>query len=104
MLFISVFHAGWFVESLWSQTLVIHMLRTPKMPFLQSRASAVVTAITTISILVGTLLPYTSLGKALKMSPLPLVFYPWLIGTIIVYMILVTLLKKVYIKKNQELL
>ena len=58
----ALFHAGWFVESLWSQTLVIHMIRTPKVPFIQSRASLPVLVITTIAIIVGTVIPYTPLG------------------------------------------
>ena len=55
--YIALFHAGWFVESMWSQTLVIHMIRTPKLPFLQSRASAGVTLLTGAGIALLTAIP-----------------------------------------------
>ena len=67
----ALFNAGWFVESLWSQTLVIHMIRTPKIPFIQSRASLPVLTLTTIAIFIGTIIPYTNFGKILGMSPMP---------------------------------
>ena len=102
--FIAVFHAGWFVESLWSQTLVIHMIRTPKLPFIQSRASWQVTVLTTMGIIVGTVIPYTPLGTMIGMSSLPLIFYSALIATMLGYMMLVTLLKTLFIKKYGELL
>lgn len=102
--FIALFHAGWFVESLWSQTLVIHMIRTPKLPFIQSRASWKVTIMTTIGILIGTLVPYTPLGKALKLWPMPGMYFPYLIGIILSYMVVAQLLKQVFIKKYGELL
>lgn len=103
-LFISVFHAGWFVESLWSQTLVIHMLRTPKIPFIQSRASGMVLFFTSLGIAIGTIIPYTSFGEQVGMSPLPLVFFFWLALTLTGYMALVTFLKRVYIKRYGEFL
>jgi Mg2+-importing ATPase len=103
-LFISLFHTGWFVESLWSQTLVIHMIRTPKIPFIQSRASAHVTLFTTLGIAAGTLLPYTWLGAKLNMTPLPLYFFPFLVGIILAYMALATVMKKVFVWRYRELL
>ncbi|MEG2222296.1 MAG: magnesium-translocating P-type ATPase [Oscillospiraceae bacterium] len=103
-LFMALFHAGWFVESLWSQTLVIHMIRTPKIPFIQSRASLPVLCITTLAITIGTLIPYTACGAWLGLSPLPLAYFPWLIGMILCYMALATAMKKVYIKRYGELL
>ncbi|HEY5576041.1 MAG TPA: cation transporting ATPase C-terminal domain-containing protein, partial [Clostridiaceae bacterium] len=104
VLFISLFNAGWFVESLWSQTLVIHMIRTPKIPFLQSRAAAPLLFLTTVSITVGTLIPYTSFGKAIGMSGMPAMYFPWLIGMILCYMALATFLKIMYIRRYSELL
>ena len=104
ILFISLFNAGWFVESLWSQTLVIHMIRTPKIPFIQSRASLPVMLLTTISITVGTIIPYTVFGKTLGMSAMPLSYFPWLIGMILCYMSLATFLKTMYTKYYGELL
>ncbi|MEG1045426.1 magnesium-translocating P-type ATPase [Carnobacterium sp.] len=104
LIFAALFNAGWFVESLWSQTLVIHALRTPKVPFLQSRASFIVTTVTGLGIAVGTVLPYTNLGAHLGMVPLPLNFFGWLALTIIAYLTLVTFMKKIYIKRFGELL
>lgn len=104
ILFASLFNAGWFVESLWSQTLVIHMIRTPKIPFLQSRASLPVILLTTASIAVGTIITYTPLGRIIGMYPMPVIYFPWLIGMILCYMMLATLLKKMFIRKFGELL
>ena len=103
-LFMMLFNAGWFVESLWSQTLVIHMIRTPKLPFIQSRASLPLLILTTMGIAVGTIIPYTPFGSALNLYPMPMVYFAWLIATIIAYMVLVTIVKKIYIRKYGELL
>lgn len=103
-LFISVFNAGWFVESLWSQTLVIHMIRTPKLPFIQSRASLPVLAVTTLAIIVGTVIPYTFLGTSLGMTALPYTYFPWLLGIVICYMVLATAMKNAFRKYYGELL
>jgi Mg2+-importing ATPase len=102
--FIMLFHTGWFVESLWSQTLVIHMIRTPKIPFIQSRASSKVTLLTTLGIAVGTLIPYTWLGAQLDMARLPLFYFPYLGAIILAYMFLVTVMKKIFVWKYGELL
>ncbi|MDR0302600.1 MAG: magnesium-translocating P-type ATPase [Treponema sp.] len=102
--FIMLFHSGWFVESLWSQTLVIHMIRTPKLPFFQSRASVQLTLLTTLGIAVGTIIPYTWLGSQLNMAHLPLHYFPWLCGIILTYMLMATVMKKVFVWKYGELL
>lgn len=102
--FMGLFHAGWFVESLWSQTLVIHMIRTPDIPFIQSKASWQLTTLTTLGIAVGTIIPYTAFGKALDMVAMPAIYFPCLIVIIILYMILATILKKAFIKRYGELL
>jgi len=104
VLFASLFNAGWFVESLWSQTLVIHMIRTPKIPFIQSRASLPVLLTTTLAIIVGTIIPYTLFGASMRMTGMPLSYFPWLIGMILCYMILATFLKTMYRKRYGELL
>jgi len=103
-LFMAVFHAGWFVVSLWTQTLVIHALRSPKLPFLHTHASWQVTALTTAGIAVGTALPFTALGAALGFAPLPWYFFAGLVVTVIAYIGVVTVAKKVFIKRFGELL
>jgi Mg2+-importing ATPase len=102
--FVMLFHAGWFVESLWSQTLVIHMIRTPKIPFIQSAASWQITALTTLGIAAGTLIPYTPLASVAEMLPMPGEFFGYLIVTILCYMLLVTAVKKLFAREYGELL
>lgn len=102
--FIALFHAGWFVESLWTQTLVLHTLRTPKVPFLQSRASVVMTLVTSLGILLGSVLPFTSFGLQLGLAPLPISFWGLLVVTIAGYLLLVTVVKNIYMKRFGELL
>ena len=102
--FASLFQTGWFVESLVTQTLVVHMIRTAKIPFIESRASAIVLFATTIIIMIGIGLPYTVFGKGLGMVPLPWQYFPWLLATIGGYMIVVTWVKKRYIARYGQLL
>jgi len=103
-LFIAVFHAGWFVESMWTQTLVIHLIRTPKIPFIQSHASASVTLLTFAGIAVLTAIPFTAFGASIGLAALPFAFFPWLGLTVILYMLLVTLFKAIFVKRYGELL
>ena len=100
----AMFQTGWFIESMWSQTLVIHMIRTPKIPFIQSITSLPVTVLTMLGILIVSIIPYTPLGNLLGLTQLPLIYWFFLILTIVGYMLLVTLVKKQYIKKYRELL
>jgi len=103
-LFVAVFHAGWFVESMWTQTFVIHMLRTPKIPFIHSHASFPLTIISFAGIAALTAIPFTAIGKTIGLAALPLSFFPWLLLTICLYMVLVTIFKKIYIRKYGQLL
>ena len=102
--YIGLFQAGWFVESMWSQTLVIHMIRTPKLPFLQSRASASVTLLTITGIAFLTVNPFTAFGSLLGFVALPAAYFAYLIPCILLYMILATSLKKAYVRHYGELL
>ena len=102
--YIALFQAGWFVESMWSQTLVIHMIRTPKLPFIQSRASAPVTLLTMAGIALLTALPFSPLGPELGLGALPLEYFCFLIPCILLYMALATSIKKAYVKRYGELL
>ena len=102
--FIAIFHAGWFVESMWTQTLVIHMIRTPKIPFIQSHASFPLTSLTFIGIGVLTAIPFTTFGTSIGLAKLPMIFFPWLLLTIFLYMVLVTVFKIIFIKRYGELL
>jgi Mg2+-importing ATPase len=102
--YIALFQAGWFVESMWSQTLVIHMLRTPKIPFIQSRASAPLILLTFTGIAVLTIIPFTAFGASIGLAPLPSEYFAWLALTIVLYMGLATLLKTVFVRRYVELL
>ena len=93
-----LFQAGWFVESMWSQTLVIHMIRTPKLPFIQSHASAPVTLLTFTGIAVLTVIPFTAFGASLGFVALPAMYFAYLIPCILTYMVLATSLKKAYVR------
>ncbi|TAH59615.1 MAG: HAD family hydrolase, partial [Gottschalkiaceae bacterium] len=102
--YIAVFQAGWFVESMWSQTLVIHMIRTPKIPFIQSRASTQLTLLTFAGIALLTIIPFTSFGGSIGLAPLPGIYFLYLAITIILYMGLATIVKNLYVKRYKELL
>lgn len=101
-LYIALFQTGWFVESMWSQTLVIHMIRTPRLPFAQSRASAPVTILSLLGIAAVTALPFTPLGAALKLAALPAVYFACLGGILLGYMALVVGVKKIYMRRFGE--
>ncbi|MDR0771477.1 MAG: magnesium-translocating P-type ATPase [Burkholderiales bacterium] len=102
--FIAVFQAGWFIESMWTQTLVIHMLRTPKIPFLQSRASLPLTLLTFAGIVLLTIIPFTGFGTSVGLAALPMAFFWWLALTVFLYMVLVSIFKGIFVKKYGELL
>lgn len=95
----SFFQTGWFIESLLTQTLVVQILRTEKIPFLQSRPSAAVLLTSLALLIVGISLPYTGIGKIVGFTPLPLVFFAWLAGILAAYCIVAQLLKQWYIKR-----
>ena len=100
--YVAMFQAGWFVESMWSQSLVIHMIRTMKLPFIQSRASTQLTLLNFFGIIFITIIPFTLLGKVLGFSSLPLSFFLFLLPCVLAYMILVTAVKKAYIHYHKE--
>lgn len=102
--FIAIFQTGWFVESMWTQSLVIHLIRTQKIPFIQSRASASVSLLTMAGIGVLTLIPYTPVAASIGLSPLPAVYFGVLGVTVLLYMLLVTVFKKFFIKRYGSLL
>lgn len=103
-LYVSIFQTGWFVESMWSQALVIHMLRTPKLPFVQSRAAAPVTLLTLAGSCAVTVIPFTPLGSALGFTALPAAYFLWLTAIVAGYMLLATAVKKSYVRRYGELL
>ena len=95
----TLFQSGWFVEGLLSQTLIIHMIRTRKIPFVQSWAAAPVVALTSLIMLVGILIPFSPFATALRLEPLPAAYFPWLLGILISYCSLTQWMKGWFIKK-----
>jgi len=96
------FQTGWFVESLLSQTLIVHMIRTRKIPFIQSWAAAPVVALTSFIMLIGIALPFSPIASALKLQPLPLSFFPWLIGILFCYCLLTQVIKNWFIRRFSQ--
>ncbi|WP_249168463.1 magnesium-translocating P-type ATPase [Erwinia sp. E602] len=95
----ALFHSGWFVEGLLSQTLVVHMLRTGKIPFIRSRAALPVMLMTGLVMVVGVLIPFTPLGSAFGLVPLPLSYFPWLLATLLGYCLLTQGVKTLYMRR-----
>ncbi len=94
----ALFQTGWFVESLLTQTLIIHVIRTRKIPFIQSRASWPLLISTILVITLGIWLPYSPLGDVLGFVKLPSLFWPFIIGIILAYFVLTQLIKRLFIR------
>jgi Mg2+-importing ATPase len=95
----ALFQSGWFVEGLLSQTLIVHMIRTEKIPFLQSTAAAPVVLLTALIMAVGICIPFSALGAIAGLAPLPSGYFPWLLGTLLVYCVLTQFIKTWYIRR-----
>ncbi|MGW1776083.1 magnesium-translocating P-type ATPase [Streptomyces sp. NPDC002104] len=95
----ALFQSGWFIEGLLSQTLIVHMIRTRRIPFIQSRASWPVMVMTVLGVLTGLFLPFSPLAPSLGFVALPASYFPWLIGVLLAYCTLTQLLKTVYIRR-----
>ncbi len=95
-----LFHTGWFVESIMTQTLIIHVIRTNLIPFIQSRASWQLSMTTILIMLIGGLLPYSPLAGPLGFVPLPWQFWPLLALTLVCYVALTQVIKAWMVKKN----
>lgn len=95
----SLFQSGWFVEGLLSQTLVVHMLRTQKIPFIQSRAALPVMLTTFAIMALGIAIPFSPLGAMVGLVPLPLAYFPWLAATLFGYCLVAQGMKRIYIRR-----
>lgn len=96
----SLFQTGWFVESLLTQTLIIHVIRTNRIPFLQSIASWPLIVMSSVLMAVGIAIPFTSLGTYLGFTPLPPLYWPLLALTLFCYMSL-TQVVKMWLLRNK---
>ena len=95
----SLFQSGWFVVGLLTQTLIVHMIRTQHIPFIQSRAAMPVILLTASIMAFGIYLPFSPLGAHLNMVPLPLSYFGWLVGILLSYCLLTQLVKTIYIRR-----
>ena len=95
----SLFQSGWFIEGLLSQTLVVHMLRTRKIPFIQSRATLPVMLTTLAVMALGILIPFSPLGTMVGLVPLPWQYFPWLVLTLFSYCLVAHGMKRFYIRR-----
>lgn len=93
------FQSGWFIESIISQTLIVHLLRTRKIPFVQSRASMPLILATAAVCVFGLVLPFTGFGAMLGLVPVPWSYFPWLIATLATYCLVVQVAKARYVRK-----
>jgi len=98
----TLFQSGWFIEGLLSQTLIVHMIRTRKIPFIQSWAAAPVVALTSAIMLIGIAIPFSPLAHILNMQLLPLSYFPWLFGILISYCLLTQFIKNWFINKFHQ--
>lgn len=95
----ALFQSGWFVVGIVTQTLIVHMIRTKKIPFIQSRASAPVMLMTGLIIAIGLMIPFTRFGSYIGLVPLPNNYFIWFIGIVISYVLSIEVVKRLYIKK-----
>ena len=102
--FISMFQTGWFLESMWTQILIWHLLRTRHLPFLQSRPSMPVLTVTCLGIGTFTLMAVTPVGRLIGMTGLPPVYFVFLIVTVCCYLLVVTWVKQLYMKRFYSLI
>jgi Mg2+-importing ATPase len=96
----SLFQTGWFVESLLTQTLIIHIIRTNHIPFIQSRASTPLLMMTALVMAIGIYLPFSPFASYLKFTPLPTLYWPFLILTLLGYMLLTQVVKQWLLRKR----
>jgi len=92
----------WFVEGLLSQTLIVHMIRTRKIPFIESRAATPVISLTMIVIAIGIFIPFSSFANSLKFTALPLQYFLWLFLLLFCYCSLTQFVKMIFIKKFNQ--
>lgn len=102
--YISLFQTGWFLESMWTQVLILHFLRTPKVPFLQSSPSMLVVCITLTGIIAFTRITFTDAAALFGLTKLPLWYFAFLLVVALLYMLLTTVAKHFYQKTYHELI
>lgn len=102
--FIQIFQTGWFIESMWTQVLILHLLRTRKSYLFESRPSYPVLIVTILGVSLLTTLIFTPIGRLIGLTSLPINYFLFLAVVVMLYLLLVTLAKKWYLKKYHEFL
>jgi Mg2+-importing ATPase len=95
----ALFQTGWFVESLMTQTLIVHVIRTSKIPFIQSRAALPTLMITATVMGIAMYLPFSAIATSIGFVPLPAVYFVWLAFILTCYCLLTQFVKTWFIKK-----
>jgi Mg2+-importing ATPase len=95
----ALFHTGWFVESILTQTLIVHVIRTRRIPFFQSRASPTMFFFTLFIMAIAVALPYSPLASLLGFVPLPAVYWLWIAGFLAAYCVLTHIVKSWFFRK-----
>ena len=102
--YISIFQTGWFLESMWTQVLIIQLLRTKKLPFIQSKSSKTLLIVTATGIIFFTLLSLSPIGSLFGFTKLPILYFIFLVFIVVCYLLFMTIAKKIYLKKHDSLL
>ena len=95
----TLFQSGWFVVGLLTQTLVVYLIRTPKLPFIESRPSWPLLGMTLVVMAIGVFLPMGPLAEYFSLQALPLAYFGWLVAILLSYAVLITVLKRFYIRR-----
>ncbi len=102
--FACAFQAGWFIESMWTQTLAVHLIRTGRVPFVESRASNGLLALGVVGIALATLLPFSPLAEGLDFVALPAAYFGLLALAVVGYSVCLTIAKRLYLRRHDSLL
>ncbi|MDD2377128.1 MAG: magnesium-translocating P-type ATPase [Clostridia bacterium] len=98
----ALFQSGWFLLGLLSQTVIVHIIRTKKIPFIQSRPSSIMVFSTLVITIIGLIIPYTVFGSYVGLVPLPSVYLWCLLVIMIAYILITEVVKRIYIKFNKD--
>ena len=103
-IFITLFQTGWFLESMWSQVLILYSLRSKKIPFIQSKPAKPVILVTIIGIILFTIMTIIPIGRFVGLTKMPLSYFAFLLLVVLIYISLVSIAKSWYVKKYKELI
>jgi Mg2+-importing ATPase len=97
-----MFQSGWFVFGILSQTLIIHLIRTSKIPFVKSKSSKQLLISTFAVVIITLIISFTNISVIFDLAKLPLMYIPWILILMMIYSLFIQIYKKFYIKENKE--